>query len=66
MDNLLNKDNFLVTSVHEDSSKHVPTPKMLPSSSGSSPRPKEVHASTIGFRVSKQVMRRGISASNHT
>jgi hypothetical protein len=52
MDNLLNKDNVLVTNAWEDSSKDAPTPKVLPSSSSSSPWPKELHASIVGFRVS--------------
>ncbi len=42
-----------MTSVWEDSSKDAPTPKMLISPLGSSSWPKEMHALTIGFRVSK-------------
>jgi hypothetical protein len=38
---------------------------MLPSSLGSSPWPKKMHASIVGFTVSKQVMRRGVQVSNH-
>jgi hypothetical protein len=34
---------------------------MLPSSLSSSPCPKEMHASTIRFKVSKKVMIRGIT-----
>jgi hypothetical protein len=58
MDNLLSKDNHLVTSALKDSSKDVPTPHMLPSVLNSSPWPKETHVSMVGFRVSKQVLRR--------
>jgi hypothetical protein len=65
MDNLLNKYTFLVTSVRKDSSKDAPTPKMLPSYLGSSRWPKEVHASIVGFKVSNQVMKKGLQFSNH-
>jgi hypothetical protein len=34
---------------------------MLPSSLSSSPCPKEMHGSTIGFKVSKKVMIKGIT-----
>jgi hypothetical protein len=37
LDNLMNKDNYLMTSAQKDSSKDVPTPNMLPSFSSSSP-----------------------------
>jgi hypothetical protein len=37
MDNLSNKDNYLVINAQKDSSKDVPTPNMLPSSLSTSP-----------------------------
>jgi hypothetical protein len=50
-----------VTSVQKDSSKDAPIPNMLPSSLSSSPWPKEMHVSIARFRISKQVMKRGIT-----
>jgi hypothetical protein len=62
MDNLLNKDNYLVISAQKDSSKDVATLNMLTSYLSSSPQPTNIDASTIEFRVSKHVtMRRGIT-----
>lgn len=50
-----------MTSVQENCSKDASTPNMLPSSLSSSPWLLDVHASTLGFMVSKYVMRRGIT-----
>jgi hypothetical protein len=62
MDNILNKNNFFVANVQENSSKDVATLNMLTSYLSSSPQPINVNASTIEFRVSKHVtMRRGIT-----
>jgi hypothetical protein len=62
MDNLLNKDNFLVTKVQENFSKDVAILNMLTSYLSSSPQSINIDASTIKFRVSKHVtMKRGIT-----
>ncbi len=50
-----------MTSVQENYSKDASTSNMLLSSSSSSPWLVNVHASTLGFMVSKYVMRRGIT-----
>ncbi len=50
MDNLFNKNNYLMTSTWKDS-KDVPTPNMLPSSSSSSSWLVDVHVSIVRFRV---------------
>ncbi len=56
----MNKINSPMTSVQKHSLKDVSTPNMLPSLSSSSPWPTNVNASTIGFRVSKYVVRKEI------
>lgn len=58
IDNLMNKTNSPMTSVQKNSLKDVSTPNMLPSLSSLSPWPTNVNASTIGFRVSKNVVRK--------
>ncbi len=50
VDKLLNKDDSLMTSAWKDSSHDASSSNMLSSSLSSSPRPIDVHPSTIGFR----------------
>lgn len=61
MDNLLKKNNFLMTCVQEDSSKDALSPNMLPSFWSSLPWPTDVHVSIVGFRVSKHFLKRKIT-----
>ncbi len=56
----MNKTNSPMTSVQKNSLKDVSIANMLPSLSSSSPWPTNVNASTIGFRVSKYVLRKKI------
>jgi len=60
MDNLLNKNNYLVTRVRENRLKDAPTLNMLASSKSS--WLVDVQALAVGFRVSKHTIKRGIIA----
>ncbi len=61
MDNLLNNYNFPMTNVLKDLPKDAPTPNILHSFSNSTLKLIDVHASTIGFKVSKHVMKKRIT-----
>jgi hypothetical protein len=61
---LQNKDNFLVTNVHEDFSMDVPTPNMISSSSPSLANASHgvaiTYAWIVGFNHSKTIIKRGM------